>query len=58
MLATRLSIRLTTLAILLLLAGCGQKGPLYIPDKKSSAAAPVDSMSSLDAIFSDARKRQ
>jgi predicted small lipoprotein YifL len=27
------------LGVLLLLAGCGQKGPLYLPDKKPAAVA-------------------
>jgi predicted small lipoprotein YifL len=26
---------------LILLAGCGQKGPLYLPDKKASVVKPV-----------------
>jgi predicted small lipoprotein YifL len=28
-------------AIALALLGCGQKGPLYLPDKKASAVKPV-----------------
>jgi predicted small lipoprotein YifL len=27
--------------VLLLLAACGQKGPLYLPDKKASVVKPV-----------------
>jgi predicted small lipoprotein YifL len=26
--------------LLMLLAGCGQKGPLYLPDKKPAAVTP------------------
>jgi predicted small lipoprotein YifL len=29
------------LTLLVLLAGCGQKGPLYLPDKNKSAVRPV-----------------
>lgn len=28
-------------AALLLLSACGQKGPLYLPEKKASAPTPV-----------------
>lgn len=34
-------ILLLTLSLPLLLAGCGQKGPLYLPE---SSAAPTESM--------------
>lgn len=27
--------------VLILLGGCGQKGPLYLPDKKASVVKPV-----------------
>jgi predicted small lipoprotein YifL len=29
-----------TLLLAVLLAGCGQKGPLYLPDKKPAAVTP------------------
>ncbi|MGR8948247.1 MAG: LPS translocon maturation chaperone LptM [Gammaproteobacteria bacterium] len=32
---------LLTLATLLLLCGCGQKGSLYLPDKPATTMAPV-----------------
>ncbi|MDN6179999.1 MAG: lipoprotein [Halomonas subglaciescola] len=33
-----------------LLAGCGQKGPLYPPDAESTAAEPIDAAEPTDAI--------
>ncbi|MBS0581311.1 MAG: lipoprotein [Proteobacteria bacterium] len=29
------------LGVLCMLSGCGQKGPLYLPDKKPAAVAPA-----------------
>ena len=33
--------RAALLAMVLLLAGCGQKGPLYLPDQKPAVVTPA-----------------
>ncbi|MEN8204738.1 MAG: lipoprotein [Pseudomonadota bacterium] len=35
---TRLTTRLLLLVFAMVLAGCGQKGPLYLPDKQEPSA--------------------
>ena len=34
----RLTIRFLLLTVIVVLAGCGQKGPLYLPDKPAQPA--------------------
>jgi predicted small lipoprotein YifL len=43
---TRLTTRLLLLALALVMAGCGQKGPLYLPDKPEQPPQSDNSESS------------
>jgi predicted small lipoprotein YifL len=47
---SRLPIVPLTLLMSLLLAGCGQRGPLYLPDKDSPAVAPAEAAPPADAL--------
>lgn len=42
---SRLTIRLLLLLCTVVLGGCGQKGPLYLPDKHQQPAETEDSQS-------------
>jgi predicted small lipoprotein YifL len=47
------------LGVLLLLAGCGQKGPLYLPDKKPAAVtAPAAAPAATPAANPATPKKQ